>query len=121
VKFGLGGKQGPGNQVFSWIHIEDVFQIILFAMAREEMAGVVNCSSPNPVTNSVLMKTLRKQLAVPFGLPSPKWLLEIGAVVIRTETELILKSRWVLPQRLLAAGYAFRYPALTAALEEIIN
>ena len=121
VKFGLGGKQGPGNQVFSWIHIEDVFQIILFAMEQDGVAGVVNCSSPNPVTNGELMKTLRKQLHVPFGMPSPEWLLEIGAVVIRTETELLLKSRWVLPQRLLTAGYVFRYPTLTCALEEIIN
>jgi len=121
VRFGLGGKQGNGKQVFSWIHIEDVFQVILFAMEHKELAGVVNCSSPNPITNEVLMKSLRKALRVLIGLPSPEWLLKIGAVLIRPETELILKSRWVLPQRLVQSGFRFTYPTLTSALEEILD
>jgi NAD dependent epimerase/dehydratase family enzyme len=120
VKLGLGGAQGNGHQMFSWIHIEDIFRIILFAMEHKDINGTVNCSSPNPVTNEVLMKSLRKALGVGFGLTSPEWLLKIGAVVIRTETELILKSRWVLPQRLLQCGYTFSYPTLESALHEIM-
>jgi hypothetical protein len=121
AKLGLGGKQGNGNQMFSWIHIEDVFRIISFVIEHNELQGVLNCSSPNPVTNKVLMFNLRKALGVPIGLPSPEWLLKIGAVLIRTETELILKSRWVLPQRLLKSGFTFSYPTLTSALEEIAD
>ena len=67
------------------------------------------------------MKTLRQAMSVKIGLPSPAWLLKIGAVIIRTETELILKSRWVIPQKLLEAGYTFRYPTLEAALQNILN
>jgi uncharacterized protein (TIGR01777 family) len=109
VRFGLGGKQGNGNQMFSWIHIEDVFEIILFIQSHKELAGIYNCSAPNSVMNKTFMKTLRRTIHVPFGLPSPVWLLEIGAVIIKTETELILKSRWVIPQKLLDAGYTFIY------------
>lgn len=116
TRFGLGGKQGTGRQMFSWIHIEDLYQIILFLMKHKEMEGVFNCSTPNPVTNEVLMASMRKMLRVPIGLPAPEWLLKIGAVLIRTETELILKSRWVLPRRLLEAGYKFQYPLLPVAL-----
>ena len=120
VKFGLGGKQGKGNQMFSWIHIDDIYQIILFLMDHKELQGTFNCSSPNPVSNEGLMKLLRKALQVKIGLPAPKWLLEIGAVLIRTETELVLKSRWVVPCRLLKSGYTFIYPSLQPALEEIL-
>ncbi|MGZ3837574.1 MAG: TIGR01777 family oxidoreductase [Flavisolibacter sp.] len=121
VRLGLGGKQGSGQQMFSWIHLEDVFGIISFLKEHRELQGVFNCSSPHPVSNEILMKLLRKILHVKIGLPSPGWLLEIGALFIRTETELILKSRWVIPSRLLESGYTFTYPSLPAALEEIIN
>lgn len=121
VRFGLGGKQGSGNQRFSWIHIEDLKNIILFIQAHSEMTGVYNCASPEPVTNKVFMNLLRKEMNVPIGLSSPKWLLEIGAVLIRTETELILKSRWVLPERLLNTGYTFIHPRLDDALKNILN
>lgn len=121
TKLGLGGKQGRGCQMFSWIHIEDIYRIILFQMEHQELQGVFNCSAPNPETNKQLMQSLRTVLHVPIGLPAPSWLLELGAIIIRTETELILKSRWVLPQRLLQAGFVFTYPSLQPALEEIIN
>src|SRR5690606_20244345 len=98
VRFGLGGVQGTGNQKFSWIHVEDLFQIILFLRDREDLNGIFNCSSPSPVSNRELMKQIRRVMNVPFGLPAPKWLLELGAVLIKTETELVLKSRWVLPE-----------------------
>jgi NAD dependent epimerase/dehydratase family enzyme len=121
VRFGLGGKQGNGNQMFSWIHIEDLYEIILFLQSHKELTGVFNCSAPNPVKNKTLMKTLRQNMNISFGLPSPAWLLKIGAVIIRTETELILKSRWVIPEKLLKAGYVFKYSYLDGALKNILN
>jgi len=121
VKFGLGGVQGPGSQMFSWIHIEDVHQIILFLQKRKDLTGVFNCAAPNPISNREFMASLRQKMNRRFGLPSPEWLLEIGAVVIRTETELILKSRWVIPERLEQEGYTFQYEKINEALDEIIK
>ncbi|MDP4132140.1 MAG: TIGR01777 family oxidoreductase [Bacteroidota bacterium] len=121
VRFGLGGRQGNGKQMFSWIHIADVFNITLFVLEHKELSGVYNCSAPNPVSNEILMKTVREKTNTKFGLPSPAWLLKIGAVMIKTETELILKSRWVVPEKLLKAGYIFRYPFLDGALEDILH
>ena len=121
VRFGLGGIQGSGKQMFSWIHIEDLFNIILFFQSHKELKGVFNCSAPNPIDNKTLMKTFRKVMKVKIGLPSPAWLLEIGAVIIKTETELILKSRWVVPEKLLESGYAFKYPTLEMAISNILT
>ncbi|MGN1385728.1 MAG: TIGR01777 family oxidoreductase [Bacillus sp. (in: firmicutes)] len=120
AKFGLGGIQGNGRQKFSWIHIEDLFQAILFLKNREDLNGVFNCSSPYPVSNRELMTTLRQKMNIPFGLPSPKWLLEFGAVFIRTETELVLKSRWVVPERLQREGYTFIFPTLDETFQDIL-
>ena len=121
VRFGLGGKQGNGNQMFSWIHLEDLYRIILFLQSHKELQGAFNCSAPAPVNNSTLMKTLRETMGATFGLPSPAWLLKIGAAVINTETELILKSRRVIPERLLQAGFVFKYPTIGETLEEILR
>lgn len=121
VKFGLGGIQGTGNQKFSWIHIDDLFHIVLFLKDKEELSGVFNCSSPQPVSNRELMKELRKTMNVPFGLPSPKWMLEIGSLLIKTETELVLKSRWVLPDRLEREGYTFTFKTLDKTLQDILK
>ncbi|GAB6926124.1 TIGR01777 family oxidoreductase [Paenibacillus sp. JCM 10914] len=121
VQYGLGGVQGPGTQRFSWIHIEDLYRIVQFLQEHPELDGVLNCSSPNPVTNRDLMEQLRKALNRKWGLPAPKWLLELGAVMIRTETELVLKSRWVIPDRLQRAGFMFRYDTLDKALEQIVK
>jgi uncharacterized protein (TIGR01777 family) len=121
VRFGAGGKQGSGNQMFSWIHIEDLHRIILFLEATKQLDGIFNCSSPNPVKNKTFMKTLRQSMNVPFGLPLPAWLLEIGAALIKTERELLLKSRWVIPEKLLKAGYVFEYPSLEKTLKNILN
>lgn len=120
VRFGLGGKQGKGNQMFSWLHIHDLYRIILFLYENENLEGVFNCSSPNPVKNQELMQIFREKMNVPFkiGLPTPKFLLEIGAFIIRTETELLLKSRWVIPQRLQDEGFEFEYPNLGKAIKE---
>lgn len=121
VKFRLGGKQGNGKQMFSWIHIEDLYQIILFLKQKTEYKGVYNCSSPNPIENSILMKTLRNVLNIKTGLPAPKFLLELGAIFIRTETELILKSRWVVPEKLLEAGFIFRFETIEKAIKDILH
>ena len=119
VRLGLGGKQGPGSQMFSWIHIEDLYRVILFIQGKPHLSGVFNCAAPKPVTNRELMAQVRTSMNRRIGLASPIWLLEMGAVVIRTETELILKSRWVLPERLMKSGFEFTYPTLGSALEEI--
>jgi uncharacterized protein len=121
VQFGLGGKQGKGNQMFSWIHIEDVFKIIEFTKANEYVTGVINTSAPNPVTNAQLMKVFRRTMKMPFGLPTPAWLLKIGAVIIKTETELILKSRWVIPQKLMDWNFSFTFKTIDKALEDILQ
>ncbi|PLS16247.1 TIGR01777 family protein [Bacillus sp. M6-12] len=121
VRFGLGGKQGSGKQRFSWIHAEDLFRIVIFLHEKEHVSGVFNCSAPESVTNWELMSQIRKAMNVPVGLPSPKWLLETGAMFINTETELVLKSRWVKPDRLESEGFQFKYPKLKEALKEILQ
>jgi uncharacterized protein len=120
VRFGLGGIQGSGNQMFSWIHVEDLFRIVLFLNKREDLSGTFNCSAPEPVSNREFMKKMRKSMNMPIGLPSPKWLLEIGSVMIRTESELVLKSRWVLPERLEREGYRFTFNNLNKTLQDIL-
>lgn len=121
VRFGLGGRQGNGDQMFSWIQIDDLYKIILFIKSNKNLEGVFNCSSPNPIANRTLMKTLREIMNIKIGLPSPVWLLEIGAHVIKTEPELVLKSRWVIPEKLLAAGYNFEFPTIQSAIKNILN
>lgn len=121
VKFGLGGPQGSGKQMFSWIHIEDLYRIIRYVMSEKDMEGVYNTSSPEPVTNKVFMQTLRKKLKPVIHLPSPSTLLKIGAFFINTETELVLKSRWVIPGKLQSNGFKFRYPDLDDALKNILS
>lgn len=121
VRFGLGGRQGSGKQMFSWIHLEDLFNIVLFLQTSEGLSGVFNCSSPNPIDNTTLMKALRKEMGTSIGLPSPEWILKLGALVIGTETELILKSRWVTPEKLLRAGYQFKFPIIEKALANILK
>jgi uncharacterized protein len=121
VRLGLGGKQGKGNQMFSWIHIEDVYRVIEFVKINENITGVINTSSPNPITNAQLMQLFRKNMNVLFGLPAPTWLLKIGAVIIKTETELILKSRWVIPQKLVDWGFSFSYNSVDDALKNILK
>ncbi len=118
VRFGLGGKQGNGNQMFSWLHIHDLYRMILFLQENQNLEGVFNCSSPNPVKNTELMRIFRKKMKMPFGILTPRFLLEIGAFIIRTETELLLKSRWVIPERLQNEGFEFDYPDLGKAIEE---
>jgi NAD dependent epimerase/dehydratase family enzyme len=109
-----------GAQRFSWIHLADVAGALDFLEQHRELDGVGNLSSPEPVTNVELMRVLRAAVRMPIGLPAPRPVLEVGAWAIRTETELLLKSRWVLPERLLQAGYAFRHPRLDGAIADIL-
>ncbi|PWB96696.1 epimerase [Salinibacterium hongtaonis] len=109
-----------GRQKFSWVHIDDVVGVIKFVTERPDIDGVVNVSAPNPTDNAELMSVIRKQLGIPFGLPAFRWMLELGSAVIRTETELVLKSRWVIPARLEAAGFVFAHPAVEPAIGQIL-
>ena len=121
VRLGLGGTLGPGNQFVSWVHAEDFVRTIDWVVEHEVLEGAVNCTSPHPVPNAEFMRTLRQVCRQPLGLPATRWMLEIGAVLLRTETELLLKSRRVVPRRLLESGFVFRYPELRPALEQIVN
>jgi len=110
VRHGLGGSAGDGRQFMSWIHYEDFVAAIRWLIDREDIDGVVNVAAPNPLPNAEFMRVLREACGVRFGLPVNKWMLEVGAVFMRTETELILKSRRVVPCRLVEHGFQFKYP-----------
>jgi uncharacterized protein (TIGR01777 family) len=119
VRHGLGGSFGHGRQYMSWIHSEDFVAAVRWLIARDDIDGVVNVASPNPVPNTEFMRVLREACRVPFGLPANEWMLEIGAVFMRTETELILKSRRVVPARLLEHGFTFKYPDWSDAANDL--
>lgn len=119
ARLGFGGTQGDGGQVFSWIHVDDVYGAIRHVMADGAIEGPVNLATPHPVTNADLMAAVRAHLGLRVGLPLPAWALEAGAGIIRTEAELVLKSRWVHPGVLLDTGYAVRYPTIDEALADI--
>ncbi len=119
VRCGLGGKSGDGRQYISWIHERDFVSAVRFLIEQEEIQGTVNVSSPVPLPNEEFMAILRKEWGIRFGLPAASWMLEIGAVFLRTETELILKSRRVVPRRLLDAGFEFQYPQWNEAAREL--
>lgn len=116
ARFGLGGQQGNGKQYFSWIHEDDLKGIIDFLMVHEEISGTFNVAAPNPIPNKKLMQEFRKAVGIPFGLPATRLMLELGTWVLGTETELILKSRWVTPAKLLAQGYVFQVPEIRQAI-----
>jgi hypothetical protein len=119
VRRGLGGAAGNGRQYVSWIHDRDFINAIDWILAREEMSGAVNLSAPYPLPNAEFMADLRRAAGVRFGLPAAPWMLEIGALFLNTETELILKSRRVVPKRLLDSGFEFvfaRWPEASADL-----
>jgi len=121
LKFGLGGKQASGKQMYSWVHIEDTCRMIEWIYDHKEISGTYNSSSPNPVTNEEFMRIFRKVTGHMIGLPAYKWMLQIGAPLIGTELELVLKSRWVLPTRILETGFQFKHPLLEEALSDILS
>jgi len=118
AKFGLGGKQGKGNQFISWIHEDDFARAIDFIIEKE-ITGVINVVSSKPITNKDFMTILRKSVGVPFGVSISELLLRIGSIIIKTESELVLKSRNVIPKRLLENGFQFKFDTLEKALKNL--
>jgi uncharacterized protein (TIGR01777 family) len=121
VKLGLGGTLGRGDQFVSWTHLQDFCRAIHFIIDNPTLAGPVNLASPNPIPNRDFMRIFRHACHKTIGLPATRWMLEIGAFFLRTETELLLKSRRVIPTKLLAAGFQFEFPELRPALDDIVN
>lgn len=117
-KLGLGGFHGNGKQKFAWVHIDDVLGIIDF-VKHNNIEGPINCTTDTTINNKQFMAALRKSLGVPFGIPTPKFAMELGAMIMGTESELILKSRFVKPKRLLDAGYQFKFTDINKALVDL--
>jgi hypothetical protein len=122
VQWGLGGPAGSGRQYVSWIHDVDFIRAIEFLIAHEELNGPVNIASPFPMQNRYLMACLRRAWCTSYiGLPAPRWALTIGAVLLRTETELVLKSRRVIPRLLLNSGFEFHFPNWRGACQDLVQ
>jgi uncharacterized protein (TIGR01777 family) len=115
----LGGKMGDGRQFVSWIHQQDFCRAVEWLIANEGFRGPVNLAAPHPVTNGEMMEKFREICGVRAGLPAASWMLEAGAFVLRTETELVIKSRRVVPKRLIESGFTFLFPHLLEALEDL--
>jgi uncharacterized protein (TIGR01777 family) len=121
VRMGLGGTAGSGRQFVSWVHDVDFVRAVEFLIARSDLDGRINMTSPNPLPNRDFMAALRRAYGAPIGLPATNWMLEIGAFFLRTETELILKSRRVVPRRLLEAGFEFQFPDWSGAAADLVK
>ena len=121
VRFGLGGRFGDGKEFVSWIHDLDFVRAVDWLIQHNELSGPVNLASPNPLPNTEFMQALRKAWGVPFGLPATEWMLELGAFLLRSETELMLKSRRVVPTRLLQSGFSFEFPTWPEAARNLCS
>jgi NAD dependent epimerase/dehydratase family enzyme len=121
VRFGLGGTTASGRQFVSWVHDADFLRSIEYLIARDEIDGPVNIASPNPLPNRDFMKALREAWGTRIGLPAASWMLEMGTIILRTETELVLKSRRVIPGRLIAAGFQFQFPQWALAAQNLVS
>jgi uncharacterized protein len=119
VRLGLGGKSGDGRQYVSWIHEKDFIRAVYWLIQNETLSGPVNLASPNPVPNAEFMRALREAWGIGIGLPAAEWMLETGAVFLRTETELILKSRRVVPGLLAQSGFQFEFPDWPGAARDL--
>lgn len=120
TRFGIGGSIAGGRQYMSWIHERDFVRAVDFLVERTDFTGAVNVASPAPIPQSEFMKALRDATGVRIGLPATKWMVQIGAVFMRTDTELVLKSRRVVPKRLLDAGFRFEFPEWPEAAKELV-
>jgi uncharacterized protein (TIGR01777 family) len=120
ARFGLGGRMGSGQQFVSWIHVDDFCRAVAWLISKEELSGAVNIAAPNPLPNREMMRLVRQFCGMNLGLPATAWMLEVGAFFLRTETELIIKSRRVIPDRLLKSGFQFEFPTLEEALENLV-
>jgi uncharacterized protein (TIGR01777 family) len=121
VRVGLGGKQGNGRQFVSWIHEDDFARAVEFIIDQEDLDGPINVAAPNPLPNREFMEALRDAWGMPNGLPIPAFAIEIGAFFLRTESELVLKSRRVVPGRLLCTGFEFQFPHWPEAAEDLVR
>jgi uncharacterized protein len=121
VRLGFGGKIGNGKQFITWIHEEDFLRVINWVIAKEGISGIIHCASPNPVSNASLMKSLRKALHIPFGFPTPAFLVKIGTAIIGSEPELVLTGRRVKPGILLNSDFTFKYPFIDGALNNLFS
>ena len=119
VRHGLGGRMGSGRQYVSWVHEEDFVRAVDWLIAHDEVDGAVNVASPNPLPMADFMRALREAWGALVGLPATAWMIEIGTRLMRTESELVLKSRRVIPGRLLEAGFAFRFPEWPDAARDL--
>jgi uncharacterized protein (TIGR01777 family) len=119
TRWGLGGAVAGGHQFISWIHEEDLCNSVEWLIDQNDFSGPVNLASPNPIPHLDMMRIIRRECGVPFGLPATRRMLEVAAFVHKTEAELIIKSRRVVPGRLLAAGFQFRFPRMEDAVREI--
>jgi uncharacterized protein (TIGR01777 family) len=115
TKLGLGGRMASGKQFVSWIHEADFCRAIHWIIEHNDLAGPINIAAPGPITNTEMMRTLREVLHVPFGLPAARWMLDVGAFFLRTEVELIIKSRRVIPGLLTKSGFQFQYTKMRQA------
>ncbi len=121
VRFSVGGAQGNGRQFVSWIHGSDFARAVEFLIEDGEFEGPVNLAAPNPLPNREFMATLREAWGMPNGIPAPAPLLELAAFFLRTESELVLKSRYVVPARLLRAGFEFEFPTWSEAAQDLVQ
>lgn len=121
VRLGLGGTMGPGTQFVSWIHADDFSRSVEWLMGCEELDGAVNAAAPHPLPNVDFMRELRRAAGKALGVPSPAWCLEFGAFLLRTETELLLKSRRVIPGRLIDSGFTFQYEHWREAARDLVT
>lgn len=121
ARLGVGGPVAGGAQFVSWIHDQDMLRAVLFLMDSEDVTGPVNLAAPNPLPHRDFMRALRSTSGIPVGLPATKWMAELGALVIRTDTELLLKSRRVTPGRLLDAGFSFQFPQWPEASNDLVR
>jgi NAD dependent epimerase/dehydratase family enzyme len=119
VRRGQGGRIGDGRQFMSWVHEEDFIRAVRWLIAHDDIDGAVNIASPHPMPNGEFMCALRDAWGTRAGLSTPRWLLEIGAVFLRTESELVLKSRRVVPRRLLEHGFVFTHPQWPEAARDL--
>lgn len=120
TKLGLGGKQGRGNQNVSWVHIDDFCRAIEHIINNGNIVGEINITAPNPLPNEKFMRKLRKGMKIPFGLNAPVWQLEIVSIFLNTETELLLKSRSVYPEKLMKSGFKFNYSKIDDAFKDLV-
>ena len=121
VRWRLGGTMGRGDQFVSWIHAENFCRAIEFLIERDDPDGLVNVAAPNPLPNRELMRTLRRLCGVRIGLPATRWMLEVGAFFLRTEAELLIRNRRVVPVRLLEAGFRFQFEEGEGALSDLLG